>query len=52
MESDIAGAQSVGMRTILTLTGITRRQDIERLAAERMPDAVIEDLRELANVLM
>jgi len=52
LESDIAGAQSVGMHTILTLTGITRRNDIERLAAERRPDAVIEDLRELANVLM
>jgi 4-nitrophenyl phosphatase len=52
LESDIAGARSVGMRTILTLTGITARQDVERLAPDRRPDAVIEDLRELADVLM
>ena len=52
LESDIAGARSVGMHTILTLSGITKRQDVERLAAEKKPDAVVEDLRELANVLM
>jgi len=52
LESDIAGARTVGMRTILTLTGITNRQDVDQLAAERRPDVVIEDLRELADVLL
>lgn len=49
LESDIAGAKSVGMRTILTLTGITRREDLAALAPERRPDAIITDLRELAD---
>lgn len=48
-ESDIAGAKAVGMKTILTLTGITTRHDAERLPPERHPDAVISDLRELSG---
>ena len=47
LESDIAGGKSVGMKTILTLTGVARRGDVERLAVEDRPDGVIEDLTEL-----
>ncbi|MGH7214717.1 MAG: HAD-IIA family hydrolase [Tepidisphaeraceae bacterium] len=47
LESDIGGGKSVGMRTILTLTGITRREDAERLPAEKRPDGIIRDLSEL-----
>jgi HAD superfamily hydrolase (TIGR01450 family) len=47
LESDIAGGKRVGMRTILTLTGVARREDLANLAAGERPDSVIEDLREL-----
>lgn len=47
LESDIAGAKRVGMSTILTLSGITRREDLDRLAEKDRPDAVIRDLRDL-----
>lgn len=49
LESDIAGAKAVGMKTVLTLTGITTRQDAQRLSPDRQPDAVISDLRELSG---
>lgn len=49
-ESDIAGGKGVGMRTILTLSGITTREHVPALAPPLNPDAVIQDLRDLANV--
>jgi len=49
LESDIAGAHNVGMRTVLTLSGITGRHDATELPANRRPDAVISDLRDLAD---
>jgi 4-nitrophenyl phosphatase len=47
LESDIAGAKGVGMRTILTLSGVATRHDVQRLAEGMRPDWVIGDLREL-----
>ena len=47
LESDIAGARGVGMHTLLTLTGVATRADVERLDPSRRPGAVIEDLRAL-----
>jgi len=47
IESDVFGAQAVGMRTILTLTGVTRRRDLLAVAKERHPDLIVEDLNEL-----
>ncbi len=47
LESDIAGGKSVGMKTILVLTGVTRREDVDRLPMVKRPDAVISDLRAL-----
>jgi ribonucleotide monophosphatase NagD (HAD superfamily) len=47
IESDILGAKALGMRTILTLTGVARRQDLAKLPAELQPDLVVEDLTEL-----
>ena len=49
-ESDISGGRGVGMRTILTLSGITTPKDIDQLPPEHRPDAVITDLRDLALV--
>src|SRR6185436_4675596 len=47
LEADIGGAKAVGMRTILSLSGVTRAADIESLAPELAPDLVINDLREV-----
>lgn len=47
LESDIQGAGRVGMRTILTLTGVTRRRDLLQLGPESQPDLVVEDLTEV-----
>jgi HAD superfamily hydrolase (TIGR01450 family) len=49
LESDVQGAQAVGMRTVLTLTGVTRREDLLAVPKERQPDWVVEDLNELAG---
>lgn len=45
LESDVAGARQVGMRAILPLTGITKRQHLEHVDPSIAPDAVVEDLR-------
>lgn len=47
IEADIVGGKALGMRTILTLTGVTRRKDLRELMPHMQPDAVIEDLTEL-----
>lgn len=44
LESDIAGAKRVGMRTILTLTGVSRQSDVDAAAPQQRPDLVIADL--------
>jgi len=49
IESDIVGGRRVGMRTILTLSGITEQRDLERLPPEHRPDAVFRDLAELVE---
>jgi HAD superfamily hydrolase (TIGR01450 family) len=47
LESDVSGAKPLGMATILTLSGVTRRRDLLNLGAELQPDHVVEDLTEL-----
>lgn len=49
IEADIVGAKAMGMRTILTLTGVTRRKDLRDLLPHMQPDAVIEELTELLS---
>jgi 4-nitrophenyl phosphatase len=48
IESDIAGARQFGMATILTLTGVTRADDVPNIPAQLKPDLVVEDLTRLA----
>lgn len=45
LESDIAGGKSVGMTTLLVLTGITTREDAVR--ATPPPDGVVDGLTDL-----
>jgi 4-nitrophenyl phosphatase len=47
LESDIMGAREVGMKTILTLGGVTRRRDLLHISGNMKPDWIIEDLTEL-----
>jgi NagD protein len=50
LESDIAGGRSVGMATVLTLGGVSTRDDAQRLPEAMRPDAVIRDLRDLTEL--
>jgi NagD protein len=47
LEADIAGGKAMGMTTVLTLTGVTRRADVDRLTEHQKPDQVIESLNDL-----
>src|SRR5205809_7917142 len=47
LESDIAGGKRQGMKTILTLTGVTTDAQAKTLGDDRRPDWVIDDLRSL-----
>ena len=47
LDSDIAGAKNVGMKTILSLTGVARREDLENAPAEKRPDWVVGNLTEV-----
>jgi 4-nitrophenyl phosphatase len=47
LESDISGARRLDMTAWLTLSGITRREDLATLDPAQQPHGVIEDLREL-----
>ena len=48
LESDIAGAKQFGMATILTLTGVTRAEDVPNIPPQLKPDRVVEDLTRLS----
>ena len=45
LDTDITGGRKAGIVTILTLTGSTKREDIE--SSDIKPDYVINDLRDL-----
>ena len=49
--TDIRMARDAGALAVLTLTGETRRGDIERTAEREHPDLVVRDLQELAELL-
>ena len=47
LESDIGGAKGMGMKTILSLTGVATRREVEALSMDQRPEWVVENLREL-----
>lgn len=51
LATDLPAARAVGARAILMLTGVTRREQVERLSPELRPDAVAADAAELAEAL-
>ena len=51
LTTDIAAARAVGARSILMLTGVTSRADVEAAPAGDRPTAVAADAAELATIL-
>ncbi len=49
LEADVAGAKRVGMKAILTLTGLATRITADAAPANQRADGVINDLRELLS---
>jgi HAD superfamily hydrolase (TIGR01450 family) len=49
--TDIAAAAAIGARSILMLTGVTDRSELDAAPPDRRPTAVAADARELAAVL-
>jgi 4-nitrophenyl phosphatase len=47
LEADIAGANAMGMTTVLTLTGIVKREEATAARPESRPHHIIADLTEL-----
>lgn len=47
LETDILVGKKLKTKTVLVLTGITKRDDLKGLSSESMPDFVIENLGEL-----
>ena len=49
--TDLAAAHAVGARSVLMLTGVTTRAEVEALPADQQPTAVAADAAELAATL-
>jgi 4-nitrophenyl phosphatase len=49
--TDLAAARAVGARSILMLTGVSTRAEVEALPADQQPTAVAADAGELATAL-
>jgi glycerol-1-phosphatase len=49
--TDIAAAAAIGARSILMLTGVTDRSELDAAPPDRRPTAVAADARELREVL-
>ena len=49
LETDIAMGQHAGMLTAVTLTGVSKREDVDRMAVP--PSYVIENLGELPALI-
>jgi ribonucleotide monophosphatase NagD (HAD superfamily) len=49
--TDLAAAHAVGARSVLMLTGVTTRAEVEALPADQQPTAIAADAAELAATL-
>jgi ribonucleotide monophosphatase NagD (HAD superfamily) len=49
--TDLAAARAVGARSVLMLTGVTTRAELDALPADARPTAVAADAAELAGAL-
>jgi HAD superfamily hydrolase (TIGR01450 family) len=51
LATDVRAARALGSRSVLMLTGVTSRAQLEAAAPESRPDAVAEDAAELTAIL-
>ena len=51
LDTDISVGRQADLETILTLTGVTRREDAEQAPPNLRPNAIIRDLRDLEGLL-
>jgi phosphoglycolate/pyridoxal phosphate phosphatase family enzyme len=51
LDTDIRVGRRVGLTTVLTLTGVTSREEAYAASAEERPDFIIESLEELPAIL-
>jgi HAD superfamily hydrolase (TIGR01457 family) len=51
LDSDIEVGKKAGIHTILVLSGVTKKKDLEKLSKKEMPDKVIESIAELNKLL-
>ena len=50
IETDILGANKVGILSCLVLTGVTSMEDLENLDDETSPDIIVNDLEDVVNL--
>lgn len=50
-DTDVAGARAVGIRTVLTLTGITQAEELARIPEDLRPNITISHLKEVEALL-
>ncbi len=46
-ETDILVGKKLGTKTVLVLTGVTKKEDVDRITKDNFPDYIIENLEEL-----
>lgn len=51
LDSDIEVGKRAGIHTILVLSGVTKKKDLEKLSKKEMPDQVIGSVAELKNLI-
>ena len=51
LTTDLAAARATGARSVLMLTGVTERAQLEALPVDEQPTAVAEDAAQLAEAL-
>ena len=50
LDTDIAGARAVGLRSALVLTGVSTREEAERAAEDHRPDDVVGTIPDLQHL--
>jgi len=51
LESDILLGKNTGIKTVLVLSGVTKKEDLKKLKKNEKPDYVIKDVSELNHLL-
>jgi NagD protein len=49
--TDVRAAKAAGLRSILVLTGSTRKEEVEKAPRELAPDAIVNSIADLPSLL-